>query len=558
MKKLFLILVFLLAFFLRVYKLGEYPVGFLWDEAALGYNAYSILETGRDEYGKFLPIIFKSFGDYKPGLYVYLTVPTVAIFGLNEFAVRLPSAIAGSLTVILLYLLLAEARFTQIGKRFYADSVPIVAALFLALSPWHINFSRGAWELNVMTFEIILGFFLLLRFLCSKKNYLLYLSALVFLLSLLTYQGAKFLVPVLLLGFVFFFREYLKEVPKKLKVGFLAVFLSGFFLFNFLTIAGGKAGRIKVMSLFSYPRSLEETEVIWNQDDYRRFEWGAFHSSPIFFTRSFLGRYFNYFSGKFLFFSGDWSNQRNGVIYQGVIYYLDALFLVLGLGVLFRKKRDSLENLLLYWLVVSPISAALTRDSISSVRSFAMVIPLVFIIAVGVKGFWGQLARQKPLFGYILGSLSVLGYCCLLVRFLDLYFIHDPIFTSKDRLYGYKEMVSYIKPLVDSKNKVIVTTTYGQPYIFYLFYTKYDPAKYQKIANLKEDPYGDVGEVERVDKIEFRKIYWPDDRAFKNSLFVGDEFGLPLQDIVGQEGISFLKEIKFLNGKTAFRIVETE
>ena len=105
MKKIALIFIFALALFLRIYKLGSCPVGFLWDEAALGYNGYSILKTGRDEYGKFLPIIFKSFGDYKPGLYVYLTVPSIAIFGLTEFSTRLPAAIFGSLTVLLIYFL---------------------------------------------------------------------------------------------------------------------------------------------------------------------------------------------------------------------------------------------------------------------------------------------------------------------------------------------------------------------------------------------------------------------------------------------------------------------
>ena len=75
----------------------------LWDEAALGYNAYSISQTLRDEYGQFMPLIFKSFGDYKPGLYVYLAVPFVTIFGLNEISVRLPSIILGALSPILLF-----------------------------------------------------------------------------------------------------------------------------------------------------------------------------------------------------------------------------------------------------------------------------------------------------------------------------------------------------------------------------------------------------------------------------------------------------------------------
>ena len=95
MKKYFiLVAALLLGFYLRIHNVANMPNGLTWDEAALGYNAFSILKTGRDEFGKFLPIIFKSFGDYKPGLYVYLAVPSVAIFGLTEFATRLPSVLA--------------------------------------------------------------------------------------------------------------------------------------------------------------------------------------------------------------------------------------------------------------------------------------------------------------------------------------------------------------------------------------------------------------------------------------------------------------------------------
>src|SRR3989304_1484349 len=102
-KVILLILVLVLATFLRLWRLDINPPGLTPDEAALGYNAYSILKTGRDEYGDLLPIIFKSFGDYKPGFYVYLTVPFVAVFGLNEWSVRLPSALSGVLAIFLIH-----------------------------------------------------------------------------------------------------------------------------------------------------------------------------------------------------------------------------------------------------------------------------------------------------------------------------------------------------------------------------------------------------------------------------------------------------------------------
>src|SRR5258706_1583069 len=95
---LLLTIIFLLALFLRFYKLTEIPNGFNQDESSIGYNAYSILRTGKDEYGKSFPVYFKSFGDQKLPVYIYLTAATESIFGLNEFAVRFPSAALGTLT----------------------------------------------------------------------------------------------------------------------------------------------------------------------------------------------------------------------------------------------------------------------------------------------------------------------------------------------------------------------------------------------------------------------------------------------------------------------------
>ncbi|RJR24491.1 hypothetical protein C4578_02630 [Candidatus Microgenomates bacterium] len=546
-KKYLFVAVFLLALFLRLYKLGEFPVGFLWDEAALGYNAYSILKTGRDEYGKALPLIFKSFGDHKPGFYIYLTVPSVAVFGLNEFAVRFPSAIFGSLSVLFIYLLLKERNLR----------VALFASAALAVSPWHFSFSRGAWELNVMTFEILGGLYFLTKYLTLKKVFHLYLSALFWVITLFTYQSAKALVPALLFGFVFFFRRELKGISLKPKFVFAALFLASFLFFNFLTATGGRSGRIKVMSVFSYPRSQEETQAILEQDEGDRVSWKLFHNSLVFFSRGVLGRYLNHFSGNFLFFSGDWSNPRNGVVYHGVLYLPDLIFVIAGLGILFSRKRAPSENLMLYWLLLAPLPSAVTRDIISSVRSFTMVIPFVFLIATGMDGILNLLSKKRF---KIAGAVTfLLIYTVFFVRFLDLYFIHDPEINAQDRLYGYKEMVEYINPRVHTKNKVVVTSKYGQPYIFYLFYTKYDPSLYQKQASLKESEVGDVGEVERIDNIEFRKVYWPDDRGKENSLFVDDEFGLPMHDLLGEEEKHvILKEIKYPNQKVAFRIVETK
>ena len=103
--KFYLLSVVLLALGLRLYRLDVNPPGLYSDEAAYIYNAFSLLETAKDEYGKFLPLAFQSFGDYKAPLYIYLAVPFVKILGLQPISIRLLSTIMGiSSTLLVFYL----------------------------------------------------------------------------------------------------------------------------------------------------------------------------------------------------------------------------------------------------------------------------------------------------------------------------------------------------------------------------------------------------------------------------------------------------------------------
>src|SRR5437868_4133609 len=112
MKKNIYIIIFVLTLvlgaFLRFYQLGATPHSLDWDEVSWGYNAYSILKTGHDEYGSFMPLSFKAFGDYKQPVYVYLTTVPIQLFGLTPFAVRFTSAFFGFLTIPFVFLLLYE------------------------------------------------------------------------------------------------------------------------------------------------------------------------------------------------------------------------------------------------------------------------------------------------------------------------------------------------------------------------------------------------------------------------------------------------------------------
>ena len=211
-----LVLIFIIAFVLRFWHLGSNPPSLSWDEAAWGYNAYSLGLTGKDEFGRFLPLDYlESFGDFKPPVYAYLTVLPVKIFGLNEFAVRFPSALLGTLTVLLVYYLVNELFINELKRENKLVNsltrnklIALIASFLLAISPWHIILSRAAFEANVATFFLVAGvtFFLIGT---RKKSWFLLLSAASFALSLNTFNTARIVAPLLILGLVVGFRKKL-------------------------------------------------------------------------------------------------------------------------------------------------------------------------------------------------------------------------------------------------------------------------------------------------------------------------------------------------------------
>ncbi len=497
--KLFLIIIFLISFFLRFYKIGEYPT-LLWDEAAIGYNAYSIIETGKDEYGQTLPIIFKSFGDYKPGFYIYLAIPFIKILGLTTTVTRLPSVILGSFLPILIYLLIKE-----INSK--AHKTAIISAIITAFNPYSIHFSRGAWETNILTFELVLASYLFFKYINRAKNKYLLWSSVVFGLTLFTYQAGKMISLFLI---IVLFLTNLKIINKKNIKHLFLNFVLPLLIFCIPIIYGlffsNNANRLGVVSLFSYPRSVAETQTIISESN--QLDYNIFHNHILFFKRNVLLRYFNHFSPNFLAFEGDWQNPRHSAPYIGVILYPSLIFLIIGLlFALSRHKIDKINVFFLLWLLIAPIPAALTRDTIQAVRSMSFSIPLIYFISLGVY-FITDKYKNILLNCFIFGV-----YLISFIYYGDLYLNHMIKKNPDEWLYGYRQSINYLIQNQSKFNNIIMSDFYGQAYVFYLFYSQYPPEKYQQQARLTENSTGDTGRVEKIDNIKFTT---PDYNFIKN------------------------------------------
>src|SRR5690554_2911343 len=214
-----LIAIVIIAGILRVFKITSVPPSLNWDEAAAAYNAFTIKNWGKDEWGDTLPLVFTSFRDDKHPVHIYITSIFYLFLGVNDFTTRLPSAIFGSLTILFIYLLA--------NKLFNNRLVAFLSAIFLALSVYHIHYSRGLWEANFALFFFIAGFALFFHGL-ERKNYLLPLAFGFFGVSLLSYHSAKIVVflfvPLLVL-------LYTKELFQLKKLSFISVGVFLFFIF---------------------------------------------------------------------------------------------------------------------------------------------------------------------------------------------------------------------------------------------------------------------------------------------------------------------------------------
>ncbi|MFA6602455.1 MAG: phospholipid carrier-dependent glycosyltransferase [Candidatus Shapirobacteria bacterium] len=477
---LLLFLVFALGLTLRLYKLTSYPP-LLWDEAAIGYNAYSLLLTGADEHGVSWPLIFKSFGDYKPGLYIYLTLPSVAIFGLNTFAVRFPSALIGSLTGVLLIHFLR--------RRGLPPLLCFLTGLFVVFSPFNLHFSRGAWETNLLSFLLLLFVTLF-----SSRRY--FLSALVAGVSLYSYQAAKLIVPLIMLASAVTFPPLfnLKNVSRF----FLPLFVLAIPLL--LGLLNADSSRLKVVSLFSYPPALTETNQIITEGG--QLDYNLLHNRSVHYLYQFLSRYFNHLSPKFLFTSGDWPNPRHSAPYLGLLLLPSIFLLPLGLFHRFTPRNKPIFIFFFLWLIFAPIPSALTRDSVSAVRSQSLSIPLAFFSALGVYYLFNIKSRFLKYLS--LGSVFIVASFSF-VLYLDSYYNHLVRVTPFDWLYGNRQASELLIENQSKYQHLYFSDFYGQPYIFYLFYSGYSPARYQSSSSFSQ--FGpDTGSVSQIDNITFGPI----------------------------------------------------
>lgn len=451
----------IISIFFRFYRLSATPISLSHDEVAIGYNAWSILATGKDEYGNKFPILFRSFEDYKLPGYIYLTSVSERFFGLNAFAVRFPSAFFGVLTVLAFYLMVLKM-FKSFGGR--SRDFALLSSFVFAVSPWHINFSRAAFEANVSLFFVVLGFALL--FWALEKPFLYIFSVISLVASTYFYYTARVFVPILLLVFA---ASYFKEVVQEKKIVIVSIGLGIILSLPLLSLAFTQGlSRVSQVSIFN-----DKTLTNPYSEEILR-EGGGISSKLIFnrrfaYLQEFSDNYLKNFAPDFIFVNGTGST--------GLAYLWELPFFIYGLVKSFTLKTKN-KWVILVWFLSAPLAAGFTVGQPNALRTLANLPALVLYVSIGIYSFFTlNLIKKYTLVSSIL-FVSIVGLFTM--RFYYLYFNYYPRFVALDWGDGTKQMVEYVSLNKGKYEVVYVTGANWRPYIYYLFYSKYVPSDYQK------------------------------------------------------------------------------
>lgn len=538
-----LILIIILGAILRFYQLGEAPAGLYIDEAGQGYSAYSILQTGKDEFGMQWPIVFRSFTDFKTPIYTYLIAPFIPFFGLNSFTVRFPSAIFVVITLPLLFLLIKELSKNQ--------TLALISTLLLAISPWHILFSRTDYECNVALFVYLLGLYLF--YLGLKIPQLVSISLVFLAISAIAYQSERLIVPLTVIVLFLKYKAQLLSQKYRSQI-FFGVIVGMIVVLPTLTIAftPGFLARASGLNIFSTNRQLPAGTI----EDYHGPLSGIVNSSWFLSTKEFSALYLSYFSPRFMFNLGDYGPRSS---YPGVATFFiwQSPFYLIGLFILFKRRflYPELKFLVILLLLLSPIPAAITRDPYSSIRSLPLVVPQLIIISLGISELFKVFNRKsKILIANLLGGLVVYSVLHLYSSVIIL----NEYYRAVEWDYGLEEVSSYIKDFYQEV-PIIFDNSRDEMYIQVAFFLKYDPKLFQE-QNFEvelKDYYNQMERVKekKIGKIITRPINWDLDLKTEQYL-VGDELAIS-HDQIKEHQLFLKKEDYYPDGSVALRIVKT-
>jgi 4-amino-4-deoxy-L-arabinose transferase-like glycosyltransferase len=612
---LLLFIIVLLAAFVRFHNLSSVPPSPYLDEVSNGYNSYSLLKTGNDEYGRHLPILMQAYNDFRPTLFVYFMMPFIATLGLNVFAIRLPAVVLSVLTTISMYFLtkylfsnlyvtlnnsegskkLDSSTSSQNDEKLKirSDLLGLAAAFLFAISPWSIYSSHISDEINMSLSFFVFGLTFSMysmqvrakrllsrpsdsawRDLSHKSSSLVRdsstslgmtklriftfcVSIIFFVLAFYAYHGIKLFLPFFAAGVaILFFKEFLAR--KKLAI--LGMVL-GVLLLIPLALAFRAPGTVDRLGGVSnqHPEltALSSNRILY--DITQKNKLGEiFDNRRLLLLLEFTNDYLRNFDPTWLFLPQN--NKTYLVPNVGPMYLFELPLLLFGIFYLVKEKTISGKSkiVLLLWIVFSQIPAAISSESPHLNRGNTLLPAFTIIEAAGLV-FLCSLFLKMKWHVVRVGSLVLVGAVTLFsfLWFWQSYFVEFPREQSKVYQYGAVQAFTYAQEHEQQYAKIIVSNsdTLLDSYMYYLFTTKYDPATYQKNGGTHSAFFTDT---HVIGKYDFRNpnLYEPKPENGKTKILYIVNPGEVSLTIQQHEQLHVIQKYHFLDGKESIVLLE--
>lgn len=442
---LLVILITLLGFFIRIYKITSSPEGLYIDETSIGYNAYSIITTGRDEHGKFMPLFFEAFGEWKLPVYIYSVAIIQLFIGPTDLSVRLPAVLFGTLTIPLLFLWIREMlkdKFPDIR-----NSVALFGTVILALSQWHFQFTHIGFEASVSIMFLTSGLYFFFKAHNRKSLIFLLLFTFSFVFALYSYNSSKVVIPILsILLFILYFRSF--RVYQWLPVIVLGLTL----LFPLIKFSLSSYGMVRVMQvgLFYQPYIADPWQML-----FRNY---LLNISPV-----------------TLFLKGEPTIASNSVHRMSLISPVEILLITFGLSMLV-KRYSRMTVFIPVFLFCGFLPAALTTGSPHALRSSLTIPAIVFISAFGMGNLLHLIKNKK--IKWLTGTIII---CFLTVSSMGNLNIYHNLYTRDsgwDWQVGIKRTAQFVKKIENNYDRIYFDDNAGAK-VSFLWWLKYPPVNYQ-------------------------------------------------------------------------------
>ena len=449
-KVLFLCIIGIL---LRTILFGDVPPGLNQDEAAAGYEAYSLLLTGKDKWGNIWPGYFIAWGAGQNVLYSYLLIPVIHFFGFTLQSVRSINLIFGVLTIPLLY------GFT---KNTVSRKIAYICTLLLAISPWHIMMSRWGLESNLLPFFILLGFYTVHKALASNSSFRqIYFCLIPWAIALYSYATFYFVLPVL---FALIFRTYKDEIIRKKESWISAILL--FSLISFPII------------LFVFKNTILRGNLFFEK--YLPFSVPILTGTPL--------RGVNPQTNiEFILNGFQDNNIWNHIPGIPSFFMISFPFLCVGIFILKEKtKASNSANLFLLWFF--SCVPLLFFSSLNINRANSVFIPSMVISVIGFNAF---IKKIKDTYYRDIFRKTIIYW----VMISSLLFVTSYFFFYSEKAYdsfNYGLDSAFVEAKLKSKNheKILITKQIRLPYVYILFLDKYSPSDFQKNSEYRLDKDG--------------------------------------------------------------------